>query len=133
MSIFISVSRLVPVDPEIVWDLLVDTTRWAEWGPSVTQVDAPDVRLREHSTGRVRSPVGLWVPFRVSEFDDGRSWSWTVAGVRATRHSVEPALRGCRVSFGIPVVAAPYALVCREALRRIDQLARSANVSPTRS
>jgi len=121
----ISVSRLMAVDPSVVWDLLVDTSRWSEWGPSVTEVDVPDVRLRARSTGRVRSPLGLWVPFTVTEFEEGRTWAWTVAGVPATTHSVEPAPGGCRVAFGVPTPAAPYALVCRAALRRIERLAQA--------
>lgn len=122
----VSVSRLMPVDPGVAWDLLVDTSRWVEWGPSVTKVDVPGGRLRAHSTGRVRSPLGLWVPFAVSEFDDGRYWAWTVAGVPATTHTVEPAPGGCRVTFGVPAPAAPYLVVCRAALRRIERLARAA-------
>lgn len=125
----ISVSRVVPADPAAVWDLLVDTTRWVEWGPSVTGVDVPGGRIRARSTGRVRSPIGVWVPFRVTDFEEGRTWSWTVGGVRATTHSVEPVSDGCRVSFGVPALVAPYALVCREALRRIDRLARAATGS----
>ena len=62
----------------------------------------------------------------MTEFDDGRSWAWTVAGVPATTHTVEPAPGGCRVSFGIPTLAAPYALVCLAALRRIELLAQTA-------
>ncbi len=124
----VSVSRFVPVAPSVVWDLLVDTSRWAEWGPSVTEVDVPDVLLRARSTGRVRTAFGVWVPFTVTEFDDCRSWAWTVAGVPATNHTVEPAPGGCRVSFGVPALAAPYALVCRAALRRIERLAQAATI-----
>ena len=131
MMMTISVGRTMAVDPSVAWDLLVDTTRWSEWGPSVTAVDAPDVRLRAHSTGRVRTAVGVWVPFTVSEFDDGRSWAWTVAGVTATTHTVEPAPGGCRVTFGVPAVAAAYALVCRVALRRIERLALTASPNET--
>jgi hypothetical protein len=124
----VSVSRLMPVEPAIAWDLLVDSSRWADWGPSITDVDVPGVRLRAGTTGRIRSPLGLWVPFTVTDFEEGRSWAWTVAGIRATTHTVEPAPGGCRVTFGIPTVAAPYAVVCRVAARRIDRLARAATV-----
>ena len=122
----ISVSRVMPVAPSVVWDLLVDTSRWSEWGPSVTKVDVPDVRLRAHSTGRVRTLVGLWLPFTVTDFEDGRTWAWTVAGVPATTHTVKPIPGGCRVTFGVPTPAAPYALVCRAALRRIERFAQAA-------
>lgn len=122
----ISVSRVMSVDPSVAWDLLVDTSRWAEWGPSITAVDPPDERLRARSTGRVRTAFGVWVPFTVTDFDEGRRWAWTVAGVPATTHTVEPAPGGCTVSFGVPTLAAPYVLVCRAALRRIERLAQTA-------
>jgi hypothetical protein len=126
------VDRFVPAAPEVVWDLLVDTSRWPEWGPSVTAVEldyahathATTARITAGSTGRVRTAVGVWVPFRITGFNDGRRWSWNVAGIPATSHTVEPAPGGCRVGFGVPLLAAPYALVCRVALERIDRLAR---------
>ncbi len=138
------VDRFVPAAPEVVWDLLVDTDRWPEWGPSVTAVELtgaegtglvgadPGIdgrhttRIHAGSTGRVRTAVGVWAPFRITGFDDGRSWSWDVAGIPATTHTLKPAAGGCRVGFGVPLVAAPYALVCRVALERIDRLARNA-------
>lgn len=119
----VSVSRVMPVDPAVAWDLLVDTSRWAEWGPSVRAVDLPEGRIRAGSTGRVRTAVGLWVPFEVTGFDEGRSWAWKAVGVPATTHTVEAVADDCRVSFGVPAVAAPYALVCRAALARIEALA----------
>ncbi|MBM3663891.1 MAG: SRPBCC family protein [Actinobacteria bacterium] len=124
----VKVDRFIPAAPEVVWDLLVDTTRWPAWGPSITaaELDHDGSRIRAGSTGRVRTAVGVWVPFRVTEFDDGRRWSWVVAGIPATSHSVDPAPGGCRVGFGVPLLAAPYALVCRAALERIDRLAQEA-------
>lgn len=122
----ISVSRVMPVDPSVAWDLLVDTSRWVEWGPSITAVDPSDERIRARSTGRVRTAFGIWVPFTVTDFDEGRRWAWTVAGVPATTHTVEPTPGGCTVSFGVPTLAAPYVLVCRAALRRIERLAQTA-------
>jgi hypothetical protein len=126
------VDRFVPAAPEVVWDLLVDTSRWPEWGPSVTAVELDDApatpatgtRITAGSTGRVRTAVGVWVPFRITGFNDGRRWSWNVAGIPATSHTVEPAPGGCRVGFGIPLLVAPYALVCQVALARIERLAR---------
>lgn len=122
----ISVSRSIPTAPEVVWELFVDTSRWPQWGPSVTAVDLPEVRLRAGSSGRVRTPAGVWVPFEVTGFDEGHRWSWKVAGIPATTHSVEAAPGGCTASFGIPAIAAPYALVCRVALARIGRLATAA-------
>ena len=68
------------------------------------------------------SESGVWVPFRVTAFERGRRWAWSVAGVPATTHLVEPIAGGCRVTFGVPVLAAAYAPVCAVALRRIERL-----------
>lgn len=123
----VAVGRTMAVDPCIVWELLVDTSRWADWGPSVATVECADGRLGAHATGHVRTPIGVSLPFVVTEFTEGRSWAWSVAGVPATTHTVEPVPGGCRVTFGVPAVAAPYTLVCRSALRRIERLARAAD------
>ena len=66
--------------------------------------------------------VGL--PFEITTFVDGTEWSWKVAGLPATDHRVE-AITGdrCRVGFAVPWPAAPYLVVCRTALRRLDRIA----------
>lgn len=124
----ISVGRDIAVEPSVAWELLVDTARWPQWGPSVTGaeltgVDLDASRIRAGSTGRVRTALGVWLPFSVTHFEPGHSWAWRVAGIPATTHRVVPHERGCRVEFGIPALAAPYAMVCRAALRRIERLA----------
>jgi hypothetical protein len=87
----IEVSGVVDAAPAAAWDLLVDTDRWPDWGPSVTAVDCPDRRIREGSTGRVRLPGGLRVPFEVTTLDERRRrWTWAVARIPATGHRVDP-------------------------------------------
>lgn len=125
----LTVAREMQVDPDVAWQLLVDTSRWPEWGPSVTEVDLPGGRIGPGSSGRVRTVPGPRLRFEVTEFTEGRSWSWRVAGVPATSHRVEPVPGGCRVTFGVPVAAAPYLVVCREALRRIERLAHQTTPS----
>lgn len=111
------------------WALLIEVERWPAWGPSVRGVDLDGggSRIALGSTGRVRPVLGPGVPFVVDAFDDDdpavRSWSWRVLGVPATGHRVEDLGDGrCRVGFRVPAVAAPYGLVCRLALDRIDHL-----------
>jgi hypothetical protein len=113
----VEVSRTVAVDREAAWDLVTDTTRWPEWGPSVRAVDCERRFVRPGTTGRVRTPLG-WAPFRVVDCAPYR-WTWRVAGVPATGHRVDTAAGGCRVVFEVPLAAAPYAAVCAVALRRI--------------
>ena len=110
----------------VVWSILTDTTMWPEWGPSVRAVDAPSRFVGLGMHGRVRTAVGLWVPFSISELDLGRRWAWRVAGLPATGHRVEALTPGtCRAVFEVPLWAAPYAVVCNVALRRIARIAGS--------
>jgi hypothetical protein len=119
----VEISRVVQAPCRRVWDLLVDTTRWGEWGPSVVSISCADRHIREGSTGWVETPFGLRVPFRITEFEEGRSWAWTVGSVPATGHRVEPVAGGrCRLVFTLPTLAAPYALVCWIATKRIAGL-----------
>jgi len=122
----VSVGRDVAAPPAAAWDVLTNTRFWPMWGPSVLAVDPADARIGPGSTGRVRTAVGVWLSFAVTDWHEGRSWSWRVAGLPATGHRVEPTADGCRVSFDVPAVAAPYLLVCRIALGRIARLALEA-------
>jgi uncharacterized protein YndB with AHSA1/START domain len=116
------VSRTIDAPPDRVWDLLVDTRRWPAWGPSVTAVQSADRRIREGTTGHVRTVGGLWLPFTITSCVEYR-WTWRVAGVRATGHRVVPGEDRCRAVFEVPLTAAPYAAVCRSALENLDALA----------
>lgn len=117
----LEVSRYVAAAPERAWEVLTDTHRWPEWGPSVRAVECEKRYVEEGTSGRVRTPLGVWVPFTVDTCRD-RRWTWRVAGVPATGHRVESATGGCRVVFELPVLGAGYAPVCELALRRIATL-----------
>ena len=102
--------------------MISDTSSWTQWGPSVSAVEPVDAPLSFGMTGRLRTPLGLWLPFKVTAFDPPYSWAWSVLGIPATSHSVEPAQGGCRVVFGVPAPAFGYLPVCRLALSRIAAL-----------
>lgn len=118
------VARVLAAAPAAAWQVLTDLDAWPHWGPSVTAAETTDGarRLTPGARGRVRTPAGIWIPFVVTALEPGHRWSWRVAGVPATGHRVEPHPEGCRVVFEVPVLAAPYALVCRVALGRIAGL-----------
>lgn len=79
--------------------------------------------LRAGSSGRIRTPMGIWVPFVVESFEPEHFWDWRVAGVPATGHRVESVgPNRSRLTFTVPVWALGYGLVCRLALMRIDRL-----------
>jgi hypothetical protein len=118
----LDVARNVPVAPAAAWAVLTDTSRWPDWGPTVTDVRSSTVVIELGTTGSIRPLAGPWVPFRITRLDPGSRWTWRVAGVSATGHRVEPTSTGCRVVFEVPLVAAAYAPVCHLALRRIERL-----------
>jgi hypothetical protein len=119
----VEVARIVAVSAEEAWALLIDTERWAEWGPSITAVECSTRFIGAGSRGRVRTVMGFWLSFEIVRFDAGHAWSWRVAGIPATGHRVEPlGTSHCRVVFEVPRLAGPYSLVCRLALRRIQRV-----------
>lgn len=116
------VSREIAADRDTVWEVLTDTEQWPGWGPSVTDVESPQRHIAPGTTGRLRLPGGIWVPFEITECGEYR-WGWRVARVPATGHRVEATDAGCRVGFEIPLYGAVYAPVCQRALARIERLA----------
>ena len=108
----------------VAWRLLTDTHAWPQWGPSVRAVAAPTRFITAGTRGRVQTTPGLWLPFAITDWEEGRAWAWRVAGVPATGHRVTPlTAHTCRVAFTIPRWAPFYVPVCRLALRRLEVLA----------
>jgi uncharacterized protein YndB with AHSA1/START domain len=120
----LTVTRHIDAPAEAVWKLLVDTDAWRQWGPTVAggAVDGDELTLG--ATGRVRTPIGIELPFTITEFVPGRRWAWAVAGVPATAHAVEPDGAGCRASMSAPWWAPAYLPVLAIALARIDRMVR---------
>lgn len=119
----LSVDRVIAASPDVLWSLLVDPAVWPSWGPSVRRAELDDGVFGLGATGRVWTLAGVSAPFVITELEPGRSWAWTLAGVRATRHLVQPVGDGCRVTFGVPWWAPAYLPVCATALRRLAALA----------
>jgi hypothetical protein len=56
-------------------------------------------------------------------FEPVRYWDWRVGGITATGHRVDPlGPHHCRLAFTMPRWAAPYRVICRAALKRIERL-----------
>ncbi len=110
------------------WELLTDTRRWSLWGPSVVAAGCDPPVIGPDSVGWVQTAVGVRLPFRITRFDQGRSWSWQVAGIPATGHRVEAlGPHRCRVCFEVPFWAAPYVAVCWLAAKRIKHILEKEN------
>ncbi len=120
----LDVGRDINASASRVWDLITDTACWRQWGPPVRAVECADRHIRQGARGRVRTSVGLWVAFQITEYQRERYWAWRVGGMRATGHRVEPLGESrSRLIFEVPLLASPYAVVCEMALTRIRSLA----------
>ena len=118
-----SVSRYFRRPCSDIWELITDTATWPQWGPSVTAVECKDRFIQKGTMGKVRTAAGIWLPFTITRYEEGRFWSWKVAGIPATGHRVEPQDDGlCQLTFEVHIIAAPYAYICRIALERIGNI-----------
>jgi hypothetical protein len=119
----ISIGKFYDASTPIVWDLITDTFQWPRWGPTVKRVDSTDRFIRKGTRGRVLTAVGIWLPFMIVEYKHRSFWSWKVGSINATGHRIQVAeAGGTCLWFEIPLIAAPYSLVCRMALDRIEKL-----------
>ncbi|MEO6651672.1 MAG: SRPBCC family protein [Ilumatobacteraceae bacterium] len=121
----LTVASTVDAPPEAAWDLLTNVADWPRWGSSIASATLAGgaERVGPGATGSVTTIVGVRLPFTITEFVDGVTWRWKVAGVPATGHGVRAAGNGrCEVWFDLPIVAAPYAVACRLALRNIENI-----------
>jgi hypothetical protein len=110
--------------PELAWERYADLDLWSTWSPQVRAVEADERRLRTGLTGTVRGPLGLRVPFTVTEVSE-RAWSWDVRALGATltlHHLVLPhpdgSLTELRVTGPAPL-ALGYAAPAQLALHRL--------------
>lgn len=119
------VHREVDAPAEAVWALLTNLDRWPTWGPTIRHAEL-DGLFEVGTTGTVTTLLGVRLPFEITAHDEGVRWTWTVAGVPATDHAVEALTPDrSRVGFGVPFAAAPYLVVCRVALSRLESIATS--------
>jgi len=116
------VRRAVDAPVDVVWDVLTDTERWSDWGPSITAVESPDRYITAGSRGRVRALGAVWLPFEITTCENYR-WTWTVARVPATGHFVAAHPAGSVVGFELSPLAVGYVPVCQRACARIAALA----------
>ncbi|MDG4667453.1 SRPBCC family protein [Mycobacterium sp. 236(2023)] len=118
-----TVDRKLDAPADTVWHILTDLDAWPRWGPTVAKAELAGAGFEVGAAGTVWTPVGVPLPFAITELDPGRMWAWNVAGVPATRHGVEPLESGCRLWMSAPLWAPAYLPVLAIALRRIEAMA----------
>jgi uncharacterized membrane protein len=91
--------------PDVVWPVLVDVERWPEWTESITSLERLDrAAFGIGSRVRIRQPKLKPVVWRVSEFQEGRFFTWETRSVglfTVGRHAIEPSARGSVVTLTI--------------------------------
>lgn len=118
--------RDIRAPAEEVWSLITEFGLWPEWGPTVKTVRSTQEAVAPAVEGIVVTPLGLALPFVITEFQPGVSWSWRVAGVTATGHRVIPTgEETCRLEFSVPWPFALYAVVLYVGLSRVKRLAEA--------
>ena len=109
-----------------VWRLISEFKHWPTWGPTVLAVESEAVAVGPGVRGRVKTIVGLWLPFTIVDVAPSRSWNWKVLGVPMTGHNVFDLGDGkTMVELTVPIVLAPYVLALRRGLRNLKRLAEA--------
>ena len=117
------IRRTIDAPPTTLWALLTDVDQWPRWGPSVRSAELAGGRFEVDESGTVTTIGGLRLGFVLTAVEPETRWTWSVAGVPATDHVLEPlGPERCRVGFGVPWPAIPYLAACWLALRRLDHL-----------
>jgi hypothetical protein len=119
----LEVSGRIDTSAAIVWDIITDTRWWHRWGTSIRSVHSRTRRIERESVGQVEILPGIRLPFRIQRLIEGVYWDWSVGGVKATGHRIDPISdNACRLVFTLPLWGAPYAGICLLALRSIRGL-----------
>lgn len=106
-----------------IWDIITTTDRWSDWGPMVCDVECDTNRIQEGSVGRIQTIFFFWLVFEVTEFNDKLSWTWRVANINATGHTLYfHSPLSCTLCFDVPWWAFLYIPVCWLALWRISKM-----------
>ena len=128
-----STSAVIAADVERVWNIIIDTHLWPKWGPSVSTVECVDRFITAQSSGRLQTALGLWVPFTITDFEDGHFWSWRIGRIEATGHRVSRHRENQSVvSFTMPWWSTPYLIICMKALDHISKIADVSAQTETR-
>ena len=70
-------SIVIDAPIEVVWSVFTDVERWPTWASSFTSVELIDGPMRLGGKARIRQPGLPTVVWQVTQWDPGRSWTWT--------------------------------------------------------
>lgn len=109
-----TVSVDVAAPAETLWKVLIDVEAWPKITESMTSVERlDDGPFRVGSTARVRQPGLPPMVWRVTELEEGRSFTWqanTPGVVTTAWHRIEPADSNSRLTLEIEQTG-PFAAI----------------------
>ena len=95
----------VSASPEKVWAVYTDVERWPEWTPVMKKIERlEDGPLALGSTARIEAKGGPPSVWTVTEFTEGRSFTWEskARGVKLVAwHVIDADGEGSRVRLGV--------------------------------
>lgn len=125
----LSTTREITAPARVVWRLIAEFELWPSWGPTVKDVITKARVVSSGVQGRVVTPVGVSLPFIITQVEPGVSWSWRVAGIDATGHRViATGPETCRLEFAVPWPFAVYMPILRLGLAKVKSLAESGEI-----
>ena len=101
--------RSVHIDapPDVVWRVWTDVERWPEWTASMRKITRLDEGpFGSNSSARVQANAPPTADWRVTQFDEGRSFTWEaeMTGAHAVgTHLVEPDGAGAKATMTISI------------------------------
>jgi len=105
MSVEHDETVFIDASPERVWAVYTDVERWSEWTPVMQKIERlEDGPLALGSTVRIEAKGGPPSAWTVTEFADGRSFTWEARarGVKLVAwHLIEADGDGSRVRLGV--------------------------------
>lgn len=112
----------IDASPAAVWAVLTDVEHAPDWTPTMSKVERLDSGpFGPDSSVRIKLVGFPATPWRVTQFDDGRSFTWVAqSGPRVTAtHTVEPDGNGTKLTLSIDTSGA-VALVFAPVLRWVS-------------
>ncbi|WP_341716357.1 SRPBCC family protein [Micromonospora sp. FIMYZ51] len=126
----ITVDRLIEADRAALWRVISDLDRWAEFLPTVDEIERLDGPgpITVGSSFRIRQPGLMAATYRITEWHPEADFTWVARspGVRTTAtHRLRPAGSAVSLQLGIswagPGAALVRLLFGRRTRRFLDQ------------
>jgi len=96
---------VIDASPGIVWTVYSDVERWPDWTPVMQKIERLEAGpLALGSTARIEAKGGPPSVWTVTEFTDGRSFTWesSARGVKLVAwHLIEADAGGSKVRLGV--------------------------------